>query len=273
MNRRLLLVVLGMLILGSCATSDGGPPPPITVQTSSRSLELKPYTYCYGNACADGLPPDPLPYIGSPVEVIVSFPESGWSFTASFSPAGHACGRVIEAPLEPTEDGLLLRPVGEPGDYEVELFGEGNGDLVVRFRWTTSISGPPPAPEARLAVLADHDGEVDSYGIELEVRNLADDPAKASAAITVRSDAGRAVSFEAMRASSTCLPTGTLYWDGPDRKGKLAAALGGETFTYLVDLALDGKHYLATAHWPADQIVGAEPSVALNFTPDLPALR
>ncbi len=35
---------------------------------------------------------------------------------------------------------------------------------------------------------------------------------------------------------------------------------------------LDGVRHLATASWPADEIVGNEPSVALEFTPHLPAV-
>jgi hypothetical protein len=35
---------------------------------------------------------------------------------------------------------------------------------------------------------------------------------------------------------------------------------------------LDGARNVATASWPADVIVGNEPSVALAFTPDLPAV-
>jgi hypothetical protein len=40
---------------------------------------------------------------------------------------------------------------------------------------------------------------------------------------------------------------------------------------YEVELVLDGRRFLATASWPADEIRGYEPSVALRFTPDLPA--
>jgi hypothetical protein len=35
---------------------------------------------------------------------------------------------------------------------------------------------------------------------------------------------------------------------------------------------LDGVRYVAVADWPDHEIVGNEPSVALDFTPDLPAL-
>ena len=62
-----------------------------------------------------------------------------------------------------------------------------------------------------------------------------------------------------------------MYWDGPDDRGLAAAALGGGPFTYKVELVLDGARYLATAAWPANEIAGNEPSVALRFTPDLPA--
>lgn len=63
---------------------------------------------------------------------------------------------------------------------------------------------------------------------------------------------------------------GTVYWDGPDARGLAAAALGDRPFTYEVELVLDGLHYVATAEWPADVIAGNEPSVALEFDPDLP---
>lgn len=93
-------------------------------------------------------------------------------------------------------------------------------------------------------------------------------PREASASITVRSEAGDAITFEAVRAKAECLPVGPVYWDGPDDKGLAAAALGEGPFAYEVD----GVAYTATATWPADEIAGNEPSVALDFTPDLPAL-
>jgi hypothetical protein len=167
----------------------------------------------------------------------------------------------------------VLRPAGYADTYHVTLFGKGNGDVFVTFRWTIPRDGPLPVPEARLAVLADHDGEVDSYGVELEVVNLARTPKEVSARITVRDAAGESVSFKATRAQREwCFPEGTVYWDGPDEQGLAAAALGDGPFTYKVDLLLDGDRYVATATWPADEIVGNEPSVALHFNPDLPAL-
>jgi hypothetical protein len=143
-------------------TDPGGPgskPPPVTVRSPNRSFHLAPYTYCYGTVCADGFPPANLPDVGSPEQVVVEAPLPGWSFTASFRPAGE------ERPgaggcLEPAAEGTwILRPAGHAGPYDVDLFGKGDGDLFVTFRWTTPEDGPLPRPEARLAVLGEHDGE------------------------------------------------------------------------------------------------------------------
>lgn len=248
-------------------------PPPVTVRFGEGSVELEPWTYCYGNGCADGFPPaDPLD-LGSPDQVVVEYPLADWSFTASFRPARDECGRVQDVPLDRRDDGtFVLAPAGRAGAYDVTLFGQGDGDLFVAFRWTTPTDGPLPLPEARLAVLADHDGGVDSYGVELVITQLAATPADATASVTVRAEDGRAVTFDATRSAAGCLPAGTVYWDGPDEQGLAAAALGAGPFTYEVVVVLDGVPYEATASWPADVIVGNEPSVALDFQPDLPAL-
>jgi hypothetical protein len=256
------------------APPESEPPPSVIVLYFDESIELAPWTYCFGSVCADGMPPENPPDVGSPEEIIVEYPLPGWSFTASFRPSDDDCGRVQEVPLEPAGGGtFVLRPAGYAGTYDVTLFGRGNGDLFATFRWTTITDGFRPKPEARLAVLADHDGKVDSYGIELQVTHLARTPRRASALVTVRADEGGEVTFKAERPARDCWPPeGTLYWDGPDKKGLAAAALGERSFTYEVELMLDGVRYVATARWPADEIAGNEPSVALNFTPNLPAL-
>ena len=237
------------------------------------SLDLRAWTYCYGNVCADGSPPAEPPHVGGPEEVVVEFPLEGWSFTATFRPAGDECGRVQQVPLQPIGGGaFVLRPVGYADTYDVTLFGRGDGDLFVTFRWATPTDGDLPLPEARLAVLADNDGKVDSYGVELELANLASTPKESSATITVRAETGAAVTFEATPARSDCLAEGTVYWDGPDDRGLAAASLGHGPFTYEVEVVLDGVEYRAMATWPAEEIRGNEPSVVLRFTPDLPAL-
>lgn len=248
-------------------------PPPVTVHYFDQSIDLQAWTYCYSNGCAAGSPPPDPPDVGDPEQVVVEFPLSGWSFIATFSPAGERCGRVQPVPLRATVDGeFVLRPAGFADTYDVTLFGRGDGDLFTTFRWTTPIDGPLPEPKARLAVLADHDGEVDSYGVELEVTNLARTPRKTSARITVQARGGESITFKAKRSRMRCRPEGSLYWDGPDDKGLAAADLGERPFAYKVELMLDGERYVARATWPQDEIRGNAPSVRLEFTPKLPAL-
>jgi hypothetical protein len=248
-------------------------PPPVTVGFFEKSVALQAWSYCYGSVCINGSPPAEPPDVGSPEEVVIEFPLTRWSFTAYFRPAANECGRIQEVPLEAAGDGrFVLRPAGYAGAYDVTLFGRGGGSLSTTFSWTTPIDGALPTPQARLAVLANHDGRPDSYGVELELTNLADTPRQASATITVQAADGDAVTFNATRSRTRCLPEGTVYWDGPDEKGLAAAALGEGPFTYRVELVLDGARYVATAAWPADEIVGNEPSVALHFSPNLPGL-
>ena len=248
-------------------------PPPVTVRFFDQSIDLHAWTYCYKNGCADGSPPDDPLDVGDPGEVGVEFPLSGWSFKASFSPAGRECGRVQTVPLEATGHGdFVLRPAGHEDTYDVTLMGRGDGDLFTTFQWTTPTDGPLPQPRARLAVLANSDGAVDSYGIELEVTNLARTPRRTSATITVQASDGDSVTFKAKRARGRCFPEGTVYWDGPDERGLAAADLGDRSFAYRVELILDGVRYVASATWPGDEIPGNEPSVSLDFTPNLPAL-
>jgi hypothetical protein len=245
----------------------------VTISTSERSIELQAWTYCYANGCADGAPPRNPPDVGDTDQVLVDFPLPEWSFKASFTPADEKCGRIQQVPVEETGDGaFVLRPAGYAGTYDVTLFGRGDGDLFVTFRWSTPTDGPLPEPKARTAILADHDGKIDRYGVELQVSNLAETPRRVAARITVESREGYALTFNAKRAPMRCLPEGTVYWDGPDAKGLEAAQLGERPFTYQVELMLDGSRYVATATWPEDQIRGNEPSVSLDFTPELPAL-
>ena len=248
-------------------------PPPVTVTYSNQSIDLHAWTYCYKNGCADGAPPNKPHDVGSVDNVLVAFPLPDWTFSASFSPSEEKCGRIQQVPLERTGDGqFVLRPAGYADTYDVTLFGRGNGDLFTTFRWTTPADGPLPKPVARLAVLAGDDGNVSSYGVELDVSNLKQTPRTSKAIITVVANNGRSLTFEAKRAVGRCFPEGSLYWDRPDDQGLAAAELGGGPFTYKVELVLDGVRHFAKASWPSDQIPGNQPSVRLDFRPPLPAL-
>ena len=249
-----------------------GAPPPVTVRAGGTSFDLEAWTYCFNSGCADGIPPETPPDVGRAPQIEVEFPLEGWTFEAEFVPVGDPCPRRHSVPVEMTAAGeYVVRPAGRADAYDVTLFGRGNGDLFVTFRWTTPSDGPMPVPEARLAVLADHDGAVDSYGVELELTNLAATPDKTSAEITVTAADGSSLAFQAFR-SGGCFGEGTVYWDGPDQAGLDAAALGPPPFTYEVVVVLDGDRYMASASWPDDEIEGNEPSVNLDFFPPLPTL-
>lgn len=136
-----------LLLLPSCVDGVGEDlvePPPVTVRFGDRSLDLSAWTYCFGNVCADGFPPDPPPDVGSPEAVVVEFPLGGWSFTATFVPAADECVRAERVRLDAIGEGrFVLRPVGHADTYDVTLAGQGDGDLFVTFRWTTPRDGPP----------------------------------------------------------------------------------------------------------------------------------
>lgn len=259
---------------GSEAKRGKNEPPLVTVSSSTESIELSAWSYCFGNRCASGSPPPNPPDIGSPDEVFVEFPLEGWSFDAYFSPSGQRCGRVQKAAIEEAEDGrFVLRPVGYADTYDVTLFGDGGGSLSVTFRWTTTTDGPLPEPEARTAILSGNPNDPESYGVELGIDNLAETPKRASARITVEDAEGGAITFKAKRAKALCRPEGTLYWDGPDHMGQRATELGEGPYRYTVEVILDGERYRAEAVWPDDEIKGNEPSVSLDFSPELPRLR
>jgi hypothetical protein len=141
-------ILLGSLLLATCAEGAGkddlDEPPPVTIRYGDRSLDLKAWTYCFGNVCADDLPPAPPPDVGAPEEVMVEFPLQGWSFTATFVKVSGTCERSQRVQLRASADGgFVLKPVGAAYTYDVTLFGKGDGDLRVTFRWTTPRNGPP----------------------------------------------------------------------------------------------------------------------------------
>lgn len=253
---------------------NGTAPPAVTVRSETQTIELPAWSYCFGDRCVNGSPVGNPPTVGSADEVLVEFPLREWAFTAVFTPAREPCGRRQQVPLEATGDGrFVLRPLGHADTYDVTLYGEGEGSLAVTFRWTTTTEGPQPEPEARATIVAEQGGRTHSYGVEVELVNLAETPERATASVTVEAADGSSITFDGERVTGRCLPEGTVYWDGPDAKGLEAAKLGDAPFRYTVVVMMDGKRFTGVGTWPADEIRGNEPSIALEFTPDLPRPR
>jgi hypothetical protein len=112
-------------------------PPPIVVRNRTTVLRLDPWTFCYGVMCADGFPPDPLPDAGTGAELEVTFPLEGWKFSASFQSVDHPSAPATAVEVERAgPDSFVMRPNGLTGTYAVELFGQGDGDVIVSFLWT-----------------------------------------------------------------------------------------------------------------------------------------
>jgi hypothetical protein len=126
-------------------------PPNVRIEYGDVVLDLLPWTYCYANACADGLPPTNPPDVGSPEQVVISFPLEDWRIRADFEPVAGRCGPRFPATVEQIEPGrFVLRPSGHAGEYDVMLsargYGPDGGDLYTTFRWTTPTDGPLPSP-------------------------------------------------------------------------------------------------------------------------------
>ena len=246
-------------------------PPPFRVRYGDTELHLNPVTYCYRSGCVDGHDENP-PDVGSPDDVFVYVPNFPEFSVEQIGDGDYCAGRRVAAEAKPLGYGWWsVRPRGPAGEYVVHLFASGGGgDMAASLRWTTPADQPLPGPSARLALIADHDGRPDSYGLELVVIDLPATPSQASATITVTAGNGRSMTFEATESPEACVGEGGLFFDEPDAEAKRAAQLGDFPFTTTVELTLDGVTYVATATYPDDEIPGAEPYVALEFDPPLP---
>jgi hypothetical protein len=246
-------------------------PPPFRIRYGGTELHLNPVTYCYRSGCVDGRDPNP-PDVGSPEELFVyvpNFPE----FRVEQIGGGDYCnGRRVPADVTQLGHGWWwVRPRGPAGEYVMSLSASGGGgDMVADVRWTTPADRPLPEPSARLALIVDHDGRPDSYGLELSVTDLPATPSHYSATITVTASNGQSMTFDAAQSAETCAGEGAIFFDEPDAQARQAAQLGDFPFTTTVELTLDGVTYVATATYPDDEIAGEEPHVALEFDPPLP---
>lgn len=250
---------------------DGEGAPPIVLQLDGREVALDPWGYCYGNACVDGMAVPPYEDAGTRAEVPFSFPLKGWTFTATLKATGGGdCARTFTAPVRKTGDHtFVVRPAGPAGSYDVQVFGDGpGGDVITTFAWTTSGDGPVPEPSAIVSFLAEHDGELDTYGMELSVGNLGVPPDTASATLYVRSPDGTVQVIGPVAPEDSC-GVGTLFFR-KDRNLPEVSGLGDPPFDYRVELALDGTTYVGTATWPRDQTT-EPPYTKLTFDPPLPA--
>jgi hypothetical protein len=284
MRQALLAATLLASGLAACGqetlASQGGPSAggfepgdvtPVVLQVEGGPVELAPWTYCLGNGCADGAPPDDPYDVGGPEEVAFTFAREGWDFSATFRERVGSCHRQITVPVEKIgAQRFLVRPAGLAGDWDVDVSGAGDGDIVTTFRWHTPIDGRMPDPASgSVAVLADHDGTLDSYGVELFVTNLDAQPETATAAITVTGADGRETTIRPRR--DACYSEGDVTFHASREKGLPATRLGEGPFSYTVALTLDDRTYVGAATWPSDEEPDIAPHVPLTWEPALPS--
>ncbi len=258
---------------GYGGTAPGGPGAYL-VRYGTTELQVDPVTYCWGNGCVDGVDPDPTS-VGSPDEIFVFVPVDEFDrlYVSQRSDDDWCDARYVDSAVTDLGGGWWrVEPRGPADDYIVDLFasGDGAGDMAASIRWATPTDQALPEPTASLALIADHDGVPDSYGLELAVGNLAASPTDARATITVTAANGESMTLEATSSPDACPGVGALYFDGPDDEALAASKLGDFPFTYDVELVLDGTSYTATATFPDDLVEEHGVDVALEFEPALP---
>lgn len=268
----------------------GPKPPPVVVRTPEADHELRAWTTCWSGPprgllrrsaayCADGAPglAGPLPLVRGGDVADFWFGLPGWRFSATFKQLDTGCPFNWTHQARTTgRQTFQLDPAGPAGRYEVSLFGKGKqGDVAMSFVWETTKAGPVPQPTGYTAVLADHDGKLDSYGVELGLSNLRGDHTAARASVTVSAANGASVRLPLAlgddRADGQCYDRGALSFSASESVGRRAATLGEGPFTYTVRLRLDSRTYVGTATWPDDEDPEIAPGVPLSWEPALPA--
>ncbi|PVG82958.1 hypothetical protein DDE18_11500 [Nocardioides gansuensis] len=284
---------LGLLValaLAGCGTA-GFPigqqaaedPPVFHVQTEKGTvLQVDAWTYCDEGFCADGAPSDHPPKVGSPDVLTFEFDHAGWDFDSvtfrehgTRGTEGYTCAREVQVEAEKTgERTFRIHPAGPAGDWDVDIFGRGPaGDAVTTVHWKTPVEGTyPEQATGQAAVLADHDGELDSYGVELGLSDLDRHYPGATAQITVTSAEGGSVTIPVKGDNRRCYSEGSLGFRASDERGREAIGLGSAPFTYAAAVMLAGKTYVGTGVWPDDTNDEIRPAIPLtDWQPALPA--
>lgn len=147
MIARLLSIILLAFVLTGCflVPEYGGPasPPPVLLASGSQTLDVDPYTTCWSSGsstyCADGIPPDPLPYLGSVSgPVSATFEVDGWDLQATADTVGDGRGQHIDLSMDQVSEQTWSMGTDLPdGRYEIWLSGRRpEGDIAVAFQVT-----------------------------------------------------------------------------------------------------------------------------------------
>ena len=204
------------------------------------------------------------------------FDLAGWTFdSVTFRQLDVACPRHITVPAEEIGTRTFrIEPAGPAGTWAVDVFGRGpEGDAVTTFQWRTPVDGRlPEAATGTAAVLADHDGELDSYGVEVFLDDLDRHYPTAAARVEVADSDADSTAITVPRSGRVqeCWSAGELSFVAPDDAGRAATALGPGPYTYTVTVRLGRTTYTGTGVWPDGESDEMAPHVPLEWEPPLP---
>jgi hypothetical protein len=237
------------------------------VRYDQTELLLNPFVYCYRSGCVDGSDNDP-PSVGSPEELFIFVPVDEFTDLSVMMASGDGCytGRDFSASIAPMGGGWWsVRPRGPAAEYTVNITarGDGAGDMVATLFWRTPSDEPLPAPQAQLGFLSEELGGQVSYGLALLVTGLESAPTAYSSTITVSGAGTQPLTVDALPVDEP-LCQGALRSEAEGR-----AALGGEPYTFRVELTLAGVTHVATATYPEDKATIGPPVLPLSFEPPL----
>ena len=264
-----------------------GGPPPLTLHRPEGVVDLDAYTWCYHDqsgvvGCADGARPQDPPQTTSDGPLTFSFPLDGWSFTADFRVPGKpdGCDRYLRADGVPQGDGTYVVPaLGPAGRLQVDISGwaDEGGDVFTALDWTTTsdstetsvargevgLLGPPSVYEDR---------ELEGYGPSLSLTGLAEEPSQGTADVLL-SDGSASATYPMKRSRrDSCPGDGAVSFSGDAMDESLdLPALGDPPYSYEVHLTMDGRSYTGTGRWPDDLKPPNANSLALTWSPQLPA--
>lgn len=267
------------------AADDLERPPPIRVKGAGDWIEIAPWSWCYRNGCADGMPPDPLPDLGTyDGPILVDLP-AGWQLSPTWRTPHEPCGTQLSTGWLTAGDGPVTVPrAGGAGTWQLDLFArpaEG-GDVTASVQVTTSTDAPVPAPELHLTSFFDHDGEIVQYGpVELAVRYLAHDLSVAdlSGELEVVASDGQRSTIDLQLVppdGEGCDTVGSavLTESGEPRRVsevRVGDRLGPPPYdlTVVLDLAGTTHRTTAPARWP-DDVDDENSAILLQVEPPLP---
>lgn len=116
-------------------------PPRVRLVTDSVTLAVHPYTSCWTarhlGLCYDGMPPRPLPSMGSTQRALtLTFPRDGWRFSVTVTNSKGHRSRVHLVRTSPGSWRLAVKPLRD-GRYRADVFGRGpQGDVAAAFAFT-----------------------------------------------------------------------------------------------------------------------------------------